>query len=261
MIVASTVQVLECLQIKSQEHIRNKDSLLLFTKSSSRSNQRNTLFMIRTIKTFSVLTFRSSTSFTMCFLIPLFLIALFAPVIPAQFDTAYIPDIPDIPKYYPDDIQYYSDPTQHYTEEIQHYPDETQYYADVIKYNPDKPIVVPPIQSADDDATACQSDTHPDDGRATRACCRGSGEGRTRDGGFVKVNTCRKCTFRFLSSNDSFFSNSLHRNRLARRGRLQGLRYMVLRGRLCEFHRLTFCSWRGFLSTPDEFWCHGARER
>lgn len=167
--------------------------------------------MIRTIKRLSVLTFRSCTSFTMRFLVLLFVIALCAPGISAQFDTAYIPDITT---YDLDDIPYYSDQTQHYTEEIQYYPDAT-------KYNPDKPLVAPPIQSADDDATAC--DIGIDDGRITRACCQGNGEGRTPDGGYIRVRKCRKCTFRSLSSNNSFFSNPLHvRERLARRARLQG---------------------------------------
>lgn len=215
--------------------------------------------MIRTIKTLSVLTFRSCTSFTMRFLVLLVVIALCAPGISAQFDTAYIPDITT---YDPDDIPYYSDQTQYYTKEIQYYPDEAQYYPDATKYNPDEPLVAPPIQSADDDATACDNGSA--DGRNKRACCQGNAEGRIRDGGYLRVFKCRKCTFRSLSSHNFVFSNQLHvRKRLARRAGLQSSRcnYMVLRGHCGEFHRSTICSWRGFLSTPEEFWCHDARDR
>lgn len=160
--------------------------------------------MIRSIKTFSVLTFRSSTSFTMRFPILLFVITLFAPVISAQFDTAYLPDI-DITTYSPDDVQYYPDQTQHYSD----YTEETRYFADPTKYNPDNPIVAPPIKSADDDATACDNGSN--DERVLRACCLGKAEGKFWDGGWLKVYKCRKCTFRSLFSNKSFFSNKLHR--------------------------------------------------
>ncbi|MCJ1263196.1 hypothetical protein MMC22_003066 [Lobaria immixta] len=86
--------------------------------------------------TFSIHTVKGSTFFIMRLLILLFVIALFAPVISAQIDTAYL--VPDDIQYSPDDIQYYPDQTQYYTEKMQYYPDETQYYTDAIKYNPDK---------------------------------------------------------------------------------------------------------------------------
>lgn len=144
--------------------------------------------MICTSKTFSIHTVEGSTFLIMRLLILLFVIALFAPVISAQSDAAYLTD----------DIQYY-------TEETQDHPDETQYYNDATEYNPDKPIVVASILGPDDDATACRSDTHPNDCRVNRACCLGSAKGRTPDGGYLLVYKCRRCTFCFLPSNNLLF--------------------------------------------------------
>ncbi|MCJ1263193.1 hypothetical protein MMC22_003063 [Lobaria immixta] len=159
--------------------------------------------------TFSIYTVEGSTFLTLRLLILLFVVAFFAPVNSAQFDIAYLPDdiqySPDDIQYSPDDIQYYPDQTQYYTKGTQDYPDETQYYADTTKYNPDEPIIVPPILSADDDATAC--DNGSGDHRDKRACCLGKPEEKLPDGGYLRVYKCRKCTFRSLSSNNLFISN------------------------------------------------------
>lgn len=59
------------------------------------------------------------------------------------------------------------------------------------EYNPDEPIIVPPIEGADDDATVCDNGSY--DGRLTRACCLGEPDGLFPDGGFIRVHKCRRC--------------------------------------------------------------------
>lgn len=108
----------------------------------------------------------NSTSLAMRSLIPLYVITMFAAITSAQYDLDFNLDEPIVLSLLPD--------------------------ADnAVKWNPDEEIVVPKIQAADDDKTAC--DNGSGDHRLTRACCWGTGEGELRPGVYLRVYKCRRC--------------------------------------------------------------------